>query len=156
MRQREKGREYWVVESRNRSGSLVAATERKTRAEASTLKGELVAFAATQGVELTVCVVHVARYRLAPLVVLPAWDRIGSEWSVAKNADEYAARIEVDQDPEDEESVAFEVFVYDEHGGTPDENVVLLESPTLEDAKKWAEARLRELGYRVAKPKAGT
>lgn len=96
--------------------------------------------------------VRAVSYRLAPLVELPAWEHTPDNcWRVTAG-EQCHAFIEVDQDPEDEENVCFEAFVYWPDDGTAsDENVMLFESSTLDEVKRWVAERLRLMGFKVAK-----
>ena len=101
-------------------------------------------------------IVKVTRYRLAPLVELPAWSRVTGGYATHE-ANVRRAFIEVDGDEDSEDGCNYEAFVYGDGGvfGTEILASMVFESSDLSEVKEWVAGRLRELGYRVAKAKKG-
>lgn len=87
--------------------------------------------------------------RLAPLVQLGPWETTEGGWHVLGDRAKRAAFIEIDRD-EEGGCDAYEVDVF-HNGRSTDDDHTILEGSTLEDAKRWAEKRLRFHGFKVAK-----
>lgn len=98
-------------------------------------------------------VIRITRYRLAPLVELPAWARNdeGTYYVLGEDGSQDRAMIEVDGEEGSEDGCNYEAFVYDDDGGVADEDNMIFESSTLEEVKRWVAARLRLHGFKVAK-----
>lgn len=111
----------------------------------------------------TVHIIGVTTYRLATLVILPAWSPVAGGWKGEMNTSFEGNVISTPDGDVFHESVNASVMQSEEHadrwiawceGQDPPE--LKSDCASRMAAMAACEARLRELGYRVAKPKAGT
>lgn len=102
-------------------------------------------------------VIRVTRYRLAPLIELPAWERNdeGTYYVAGGEADDAHDRAVIEVDGKEAEDCAYEASVYDAAGRLADEDNMVFESSSIENVKRWVEERLRLQGYKIAKAKKG-
>lgn len=141
MRQRTKVGEHWIIEWRDANGVVVERSEPIYDLDIARCEREDCDQVDPDG-GTTCHVVKVTRYRLAPLVVLPAWDERAPNTWVVHGRPEHAVFCEVALSVNGLYAMGVDTDMIHDQTSYFD---------TADEARAACEKRLRELGYRVAK-----